>query len=358
MVSSIRDAHALLTSLSRVPELDAEKFRLTIEMANGEEKAYSIDQLWSQFEQHTITATLQCSGNRRKDMTVNARPAAGLQWGPGAISNATWTGVKLRDVLKDTGLAVDKMPEDVRHVQFLGAEAYGSSIPIEKVLDIFGDVMLVFEMNGKTLTPDHGYPLRVLVPGFVAARSVKWISKIMLSEDESTSQWQQRDYKCFGPNVQSRDVDWTAAPAIQEMPVQSVITNTRELSRHNTNHRSLLQVYGLEEDSVLLEGYAFAGGGRRIARVDISVNGGQSWQQAELLNQNLQQGSKSWSWTNWRFAAPKGVVSVGQSCIVKAVDEANNCQPEQFEPTYNFRGNLTNAWHRVTFKDESTKDAA
>jgi len=205
----------------------------------------------------------------------------------------------------------------------------------------------VYEMNGKPLTPDHGYPLRVLVPGYVAARSVKWISKIILSEDESSSQWQQRDYKCFGPNQGSKDVDWSTAPAIQETPVQSAIIKLEEISAHNANDRKLLQVYGLEEDSVLLEGYAFSGGGRRIVRVDISTDGGHTWKQAELLNQSNQKGAKAWSWTNWRFVAPRGAMS--QSCMVKAVDEANNSQPEQFEPIYNFRGNLTNAWHRVKY---------
>lgn len=333
----------------RVPELNADDFRLKIEMPDGEEKFYSVEQLRNQFKQHIITATLQCSGNRRRDMSENARPTAGLPWGSGAISNSQWTGVRLRDVLEDAGMSIDEISKDIKHIQFLGAEAYGSSIPVEKVLDNFGDVLLVYEMNGAPLTPDHGYPLRVLVPGYVAARSVKWISQITLSDEESHSQWQQRDYKCFGPNIQSKDVDWTTSPAIQETPVQSVITKLQELSSHDSGHRRLLQVYGLEEDSILLEGYAYAGGGRRIVRVDVSTNGGQNWQQAELLHQDEQQGCKAWSWTNWRFVAPKGSVSSGQACIVKAVDEANNTQPESFEAIYNFRGNLTNAWHSVKY---------
>lgn len=329
----------------RVPELNEDASRLTIELADGEEKVYSLHDLRNHFRSHTITATLQCSGNRRNEMSRNARQTAGLPWGIGAISNAEWTGVRLRDVLRDAGLSVDDPPDNVKHVQFLGSEAYGSSIPIEKVLDVYGDVMLVYAMNGEPLTPDHGYPIRVLVPGYVAARSVKWISKIILSDDESSSQWQQRDYKCFGPNQAAKDIDWATAPAIQETPVQSAITKISAISAHNTIDRKLLQVYGLEEDSISLVGYAFAGGGRKIVRVDVSTDGGASWKQAELLHQDRSKGSKSWSWTQWRLVAPKS--AVGRSCIVKAVDEANNTQPEQFEPIYNFRGNLTNAWHSV-----------
>lgn len=329
-----------------VPEVAEAGHKLTIELADGEEKEYSIEDLKAKFKEVSVTATLQCSGNRRKHMTDEARSTNGLQWNVGGISNAEWKGVRLRDVLADAGFDVDEAPDDIKHAQFMGAEAYGASIPIEKAVDKFGDVILAYEMNGKPLPPDHGYPVRVLVPGTVAARSVKWVNRIIMSEDESASQWQQRDYKCFGPNV-GGNPDWTTAPAIQEMPVQSAITSLRDISCHGTKDRKLLQVYGLEEDSVAVEGYAFSGGGRRIVRVDISADNGRSWHQAELLP-NDAAGKKAWAWQQWRWVLPKG--QAGRYFVVKAVDEAYNTQPDEYEPNYNFRGNLTSSWHRVGYR--------
>ena len=327
----------------RVPEIKSEDHKLTVELSNGEEKVYSMDDLRTKFKQHTITSTLQCSGNRRADMTAGSRQTNGLQWGVGAIGNAEWTGISLRDVLEDAGLSVNDPPENVKHAQFMGSEAYGASIPIEKAIDQRGDVILAFEMNGKPLPRDHGHPLRVIVPGNVAARSVKWVNKITVSEEESASQWQRRDYKCFGPNEGSKP-DWDSAPAIQEMPVQSAVTKLEDVK---TDDRKLLEVYGLEEDAVALEGYAFSGGGRKIVRVDVSADDGISWDQAELLPEDAR-GHKAWGWQRWKFIIPARLV--GKKFAVKAVDEAYNTQPDSFEAHYNFRGNLASGWHRLPYE--------
>ena len=332
-----------------VPNLDEAKYKLLVELYDGTEKQYTLNDLKEKFKAVSVTATLQCSGNRRRQMTEGSRPTNGLQWNVGAISNAEWTGVRLRDVLKDAGFPTDEWPEDVKHVQFIGAESYGSSIPIDKALDRCGDVLLVYEMNGKPLPPDHGYPIRVVVPGTVAARSVKWLNKIILSDEESTSQWQRRDYKCFGPNVGSSP-DWDSAPAIQETPVQSAIASLRAISAHSDKDSHLCQVYNVQEDSILLEGYAFSGGGRDIIRVDVSSDDGLTWHQAEILP-DQGNGAKNWAWRRWRWVTSRR--EAGKQFVVKATDEAYNSQPETYGPIYNHRGNLANAWHRVDYKDGS-----
>jgi len=332
-----------------VPETSLPNHTITIELPNGEERSYTLQDLKAKFPEVNITATLQCSGNRRKHMSEESRPANGLQWSVGGISNAVWTGVRLRDVLKDAGFPIDDLPDDAKHAQFMGAEAYGASIPIDKAVDKRGDVLLAYEMNGQPLPHDHGYPVRVLVPGTVAARSVKWVNRVVVSEEESSSQWQQRDYKCFGPNV-GGNPDWSSAPAIQEMPVQSAITSLRDISRHSAQDRDLLQVYGLEEDVVAVEGYAFSGGGRSIVRVDVSADGGRSWHQAEMLRdmKEGEGGHKAWTWTRWRWVIPRHMA--GKRFVVKAVDEAYNTQSGEYEPYYNFRGNLTSSWHRLEYR--------
>lgn len=316
-------------------------YKLVVEMNDGEEKEYTLQDLRSKFQEHTITAVLQCSGNRRSHMNTGSRQTQGLAWEVGAIGNAEWTGVRLRDVLKDAGLAVDDLPDDIKHAQFYASEAYGASIPIEKAVDKRGDVLLAYKMNGEDLPRDHGYPLRVVVPGHVAARSVKWVKRITASEEESQSQWQQRDYKCFGPNQGAQDVDWSRAPAIQELPVQSAFTHIREMQ--GTDER-LNEVHGLQKDAACLQGYAFSGGGREIIRVDISADDGKTWRQAELLD-NQNRGAKVWSWKRWRLTIPKD--QVGCCFTVKAVDESYQAQPENHDNNWNFRGNLSTAWQRV-----------
>ena len=323
-----------------VPRLTENEHTLVVELEDGEEKEYTMSDLRKNFEQHKITATLQCSGNRRAHMTKGSRPTNGLQWEAGAIGNAEWTGPRLKDVLADAGFNVADPPKEVQHVQFVGAEAYGASIPLSKAIDPRGDVILACGMNGKDIPPDHGFPLRVIAPGHVAARSVKWINRVIMSEEESTSQWQRRDYKCFGPNDTEKP-NWEMAPAIQETPVQSAIT-----------HMHLEKTKGEAQD-VVIEGYAFSGGGRKIIRVDVSTNDGRTWDQAEIDFDPVNNGINHWSWKRWKYTVPENKM-VGATVVVKAVDDAYNVQPEHHEPTHNLRGNLTAAWHRVKYDPQKS----
>ncbi|KAK2055169.1 hypothetical protein LY76DRAFT_637968 [Colletotrichum caudatum] len=342
-----------------VPQVDdISDYTLKIELLDGSVKEYTIDDLKTKFKPATVVAVLQCSGNRRSDMTRNARKTNGLQWNVGAISCAEWQGAKLSDVLADAGLPVQQAmtgDSEAKHVQFSALEAYGASIPIESALDPRGDVLLAYSMNGKPLPRDHGYPLRALVPGHVAARSVKWLSHITISDEESHSQWQRKDYKCFGPNETSPD--WDRAAPIQEMPITSAIT-TVSLGDWRTAKKDMES--GLKKDGgreASLRGYAYSGGGRRIVRVDVSLDNGSTWDQAELLDEHeaapSKAGHRSWAWKRWRY---KGVIPLGEpgdgdkrcsTLLVKATDEAYNSQPESYEAIYNQRGNLANAWHRL-----------
>jgi sulfite oxidase len=328
-------------------ELEEKNFRLVVELPDGAESAYSLADLRNRFKEHIITATLQCSGNRRAHMNAgSSEDTSGLPWDVGGISNAEWTGVRMVDVLEDAGFEASGSLGDVRHVQFTGAEAYGASVPIEKVLDRFGDVLIVYSMNGKPLPRDHGFPLRALVPGTVAARSVKWLNRISLSSEESTSQWQRRDYKCFGPNERTNP-DWNGAPAIQETPVQSAITSMQHIkgnSQKNGSNNSSGNEKSDNEDYIHLQGYAYSGGGRRIIRVDVSPDDGKTWQQAELT-QAEEKGQKSWSWRRWSHSLPSK--SLNGNVCVKATDDGYGTQPESFEANWNLRGNLATSWHKI-----------
>ncbi|KAL5601225.1 hypothetical protein BROUX41_006023 [Berkeleyomyces rouxiae] len=363
-----------------VPVIDKpDEHSLTIELADGETVTYTLAELKQKFRPLTIDATLQCSGNRRNHMTKEAGPTNGLQWTTGGISSATWTGVRLADVLADAGYPVASVrsgtidpPDDARHVHFAALEAYGASIPMSVAIDPRGDVLLAYEMNGEPIPRDHGYPLRALVPGHVAARSVKWLNKIVLSDEESYSQWQRKDYKCFGPNV-GKKPDWESAPSIQEMPVTSAITS------------AVLADAGATPDArqVAVSGWAYSGGGKAITRVDISLDGGATWAQADLLDddrcnntkQNHTGSGRTWAWKRWTYTGsvplapaastepstslsfPRGADAADAAAdapfrcspdiVVKATDETYNTQPQAQSSIYNARGNLATAWHRV-----------
>lgn len=338
--------HLWVPNLSPV---ERQKFKVTLERLDGEESAFTLDDL-DRMEQHTVTVTLQCSGNRRSHMGHDS-PVSGLPWSAGAISTATFTGPLLSDVLEKAGVGLKSTPKlgdlgpEELHLQASGLEGYGASIPLLKALDPRGDVMLATVMNGYPIPRDHGSPVRLVVPGIVAARSVKFLSRLRISEEESQSQWQRRDYKSFGPNETQRTADWDSALAIQETPINSAVTNIEE--------KYAVKGEGIDgHDSVVLSGYAFAGGGRGVARVDISVDGARTWSQAKILRDNAQ-GHGRWAWTRWRHEVDRLEIERGGEVVVKAVDSSYNVQPESHAGIHNFRGNLANAWHRVPYPQTS-----
>lgn len=320
-------------------------FRLVIEGV-GEGVAFSMEELRNEFPIHHVTSTIQCAGNRRMEMS-NVKPVKGLSWGVAAIGTATWTGVKLADVLAKCGNGMDEDGdhEDRQHVQFEGLDkgvdgaGYGASIPIANATDPRKDVLLAFEMNGQDIPRDHGYPLRVIVPGTVGARNVKFLHKIRISKEESTSFWQRKDYKGFPPNVDynTKNFEQVAGPSIQELPVQSAIIEPK--------HGACL-----EDDMLTVKGYAWSGGGRGIIRVDVSIDGGRNWLQAELDPIALEQKqNRAWAWTPWEITFDVSdehhLDELDIRC--KAVDNSYNCQPDTISPIWNMRGVLNNAWHQI-----------
>ncbi|POM67027.1 Sulfite oxidase [Phytophthora palmivora] len=363
-----------------VPEVDIDKYTLKITgvgVDSQKQLEFTLDDLKSKFKHHTVTTTVQCAGNRRAEMS-GVKQVNGLSWDTTALSTANWTGVLLSDVLASIGITDEdsrhgececEVGENmeacddcnaavIQHVQFEGLDAdtegnpYGASIPVATALDPRKDVLLAFEMNGETIPRDHGYPLRVIVPGTVGARNVKFLHRIVLSSEESPSFWQQRDYKGFPPNVDySRTDYWKfAGDSIQELPVQSAITEPKNGSVHLVDDVS-------DSSIVTVKGYAWSGGGRNIIRVDISVDGGKTWTPAELHESGKRQKyNRAWAWTPWELdvEVPPGTKKLDIMC--KAVDASYNVQPDTIAPIWNMRGVLNNAWHRVHVSVEESDE--
>ncbi|XP_073830664.1 sulfite oxidase [Musca autumnalis] len=327
-----------------VPVIDVKTYELEVEVetdkagANKNQKVLSFDDIKA-LPKHSVTAAIMCGGNRRSEMT-EVKSVKGLSWGAGAVGNAKWSGARLRDVL----LAMGVQPNENLHVILEGADLdptsnpYGASIPLSKALDERGDVILAYEMNDKPLNRDHGYPIRVIVPGTVGARNVKWLTRIVVADHESNSHWQQNDYKGFSPSTDWDTVDFTKSPAIQAMPVTSAICTPLPGEKVKVTADGFVEV----------RGYAWSGGGRRIVRVDLTADKGKSWHVAALEQENEPDG-RHYGWSLWTARIPVDAKLKGQEVEIwsKAVDSAYNVQPESFANIWNLRGVLSNAYHRV-----------
>ena len=310
-----------------IPQIDTDTYRLTVGGAVGDTIELSLADLKARFPETRVTAVMQCAGNRRADMLPVA-PVSGDPWAPGAIGNAAWTGVRLADVL---AAAVVDAAADL-HVAFEShdriAEAghpFGASIPLAKALA--PETLLAWAMNGEALTPEHGHPLRVVVPGFAGVRSPKWLARITVQDRPSDKPMQADDYKLFPPDVTAETADPARGMTIEGMPLNSAICEPARGA-------------ALKAGRHLVRGYAIASD-RAVARVDVSGDGGRTWAQARIEHD----GAAPYAWTFWEIGLD---LTTGEhELAVRAWDQAGQTQPADPDDTWNYKGYLSAAWHRV-----------
>lgn len=311
-----------------VPEVDAGSWRLRVHGLVGEALELSLDDLRDGgLPRREIAATLQCAGNRRAGL-IAVRDIPGEEpWGPGATGTATWGGVALADVL-----ARARPRAGAAHVAFVGrdrseeaepAQRFGSSIPLEKALR--PEVLLALDMNGEPLPPVHGAPVRAVVPGYIGARSVKWLDRIELRAAPWDGWFQHVAYRLLTPEQEP-------APgrglALGEVALNADVLVPGDGAR-------------LRPGRVEVRGYAFAGGERYVARVDVSADGGTAWQTADL-DDDLGR----WAWRLWR--AEMTLEPGEHEIVARAWDSAAASQPERPGPLWNPKGYVNNAWGRIT----------
>lgn len=311
-----------------VPEVDPAAFRLAVDGLVRRPLSLSLEELRRDFPAVEVPATLQCAGNRRDEL-IRVRPVPGeTPWSAGAIGHARWRGVPLAAVLEAAGVAAG-----AAHVAFAGMDrvekrgerfAFGASIPLAKARD--PRVVLAWEINGAPLPPEHGFPLRVVVPGYIGARSVKWVGSIRVREAPSDNYYQARSYKLFPPGVGPEEADWSRGLMLGELSLTSVMGRPRAGEE-------------VAAGLVAVRGYAMAGGDRTVERVEVSADGGRSWTVAE------HEPAPPGVWSLWRvdLELPEGE----HELVCRAWDSAANTQPERVEPLWNFKGYMNNAWHRV-----------
>ena len=289
-----------------VPQIETAGWRLRLEGAVREAHDWSLADL-RQLPATTIPATLECAGNSRVFLVPKVK---GTQWELGAVGNAQWTGVSLGEVLRQAGVK-----EGALEVILEGADSgtiseapkpagkihYARSVPLGKAL---GEVLLAYEMNGEPLTPSHGFPLRAIVPGWYGMAAVKWLQRIVVTDRPYNGYYQTVDYAFW-----QRDEAGVRLVPITEMQVKAAIARP-----------------GINEVIAAGKDYKIAGAAwtseAEIAKVEVSTNGGNSWQLASLGKEKERNCWQLWEY-DWSVPQAPG------RCVLmaRATDSRGRTQP-------------------------------
>lgn len=349
-------------AVPQVSDADVRSWQFTIEGLVDKPMTLTLAQLLT-LKQVTVPVTMVCAGNRRKEQNV-VRKGHGFNWGSAGVSTALFTGVLIHEVLKFA-----RPQSSAKYMCMEGADKlpnghYGTSIRLSVAMNPAMSVMLAHAMNGEPLRPDHGRPLRVVIPGQIGGRSVKWLKRIIITDKPSDNWYHIYDNRVLPtmitPEVIAEDKSWYLDEryALYNLNVQSVTCCPA--------HGELVRVD--PESDYTVRGYAYNGGGVRIGRVEISLDQGHTWKLAmidypedryreaspdsQLFGGKLDmpQRELSFCWCFWRVDIAVKDLSHAEDLVVRAMDESMNAQPRDMY--WNLLSMLNNCWHRVTITDE------
>lgn len=289
-----------------VPALDAKNWRLAV----GGQVARPLELTWEELDampQRTLLATLECAGNGRSFLS---KKAAGVPWGAGAVAHAEWSGVPLSAVLDLAGVDAGAV-EVVCTGADRGTEPdhpepmhFARGLPLAKARH--RDTLVALRMNGEPLTPSHGFPARLLVPGWYGVASVKWLTRLEASPVPFQGYFQTVKY-----TVQRRGASGPETVSIQGMAIKSEIVRPFAGERLGLGRQ---RVFGL----------AWAGE-EGVARVELSTDGGSTWYEAELLGPTA-----PYSWTMWEYLWE--VRTPGpQQLVSRAISASGRVQPTEHD---------------------------
>jgi DMSO/TMAO reductase YedYZ molybdopterin-dependent catalytic subunit len=296
------------------PNLDRASYQLHIDGAVRRPFALSYDQLRS-MPSETRVATLECAGNSRVFLVPQV---PGAQWELGAAGNAEWTGVPLRALLERAGLA-----DDACEIVLEGADrgspkeepvppcpiSYVWSLPLAKATQ--PEVLIAYQMNGRDLTPDHGFPARAIVPGHYGMASVKWITRIQVVREPFHGYWQTSDY-AYWALTDGKPV----RRALGEMKLKSEIARPRT---HET----------VAPDRIYtISGAAWAGE-IDVSEIGVSTDGGRTWVDAEFLDP-----ARRHAWRRWKFDWLTPNKSGRYTLLARAKDAGGMPQPDEHDPNF------------------------
>ena len=314
-------------------EIDADNWTLTFDGESVKApKTYTLQELKSKFRQHTYQLTLECGGNGRSEFNP---PAKGNQWTVGAVSCATWTGVRLRDLLEDVGIKGDAV-----YIGYHAADTHLSGdpkkepisrgVPMTKALQ--DETLIAFQMNGEDIPLAHGYPLRLVAGGWPASASGKWLNGISVRNKvhdgpKMTGTAYRVPCETVAPGDKVADEDMCI---IESMPVKSLITYPKSGATLKEGKR------------LNIRGHAWSGE-LEVAKMEYSIDFGSSWNSCSLeapINR------LAWQHFKASIAFPKkGYYEVWS----RATDSEGIAQPMVL-PGWNPKGYLNNACHRIAVK--------
>ena len=296
------------------PRVDVGQWRLTVDGEVANTLTLTLDDL-RRMPSVEVVSVLECAGNGRGFYEPSM---PGLQWGHGAVGNGRWRGVRLADVLKRAGLKASP-----KEVLFNGADVplgtmpdFQRSIPIAKALH--PATLLAYEMNGETLPVEHGFPLRVVVPGWAGDSWIKWVTSIKVLNRENDGFWMARAYRHPGKPVQpGRAVPPEAMQPVTSLRVKSVIAEPRGTGNVITADVG---------KPLVIRGTAWSGDAGPVTAVDVSVDAGRTWTPATMRrDQRTEFGWRLWE---YRWTPPREAY---YTILARARDAAGNTQPLEQE---------------------------
>lgn len=314
--------HYLLTHFD-IPFVDAAKWRLSVGGRVHQRLQLTLEQLRER-PRSTLAVTLECAGNGRA--RISPRPLS-QPWLVEAIGTAEWTGTPLGPILREAGLL-----EAAEDVVFTGIDSgtqggvlqhYERSLPIGVALG--DEVLLAYEINGQPLPPQHGWPLRLVVPGWYGMASVKWLRSITVLDREFDGYQQAQAYHFRG------EQDSTGIAVTRILPRALMVPPGEPDFMSRTRY--------LAPNPCLLEGRAWSGRAR-VTRVEVSIDAGESWMDARLGDP-----LSAFAWLPWTYAWDNPAIGEYELCV-RATDAAGNTQPTG--QNWSTEGVENNAVQRVT----------
>jgi len=317
-----------------LPEnIDINNWTLTIEGESVvKQKSYTLSELKSKFTHHTYQLTLECGGNGRNEFDP---PAKGNQWTVGAVHCASWTGVRLRDVLEDVGIKSNAVyigyhATDIHLSKDPEKEPISRGCPMSKALQ--DETILAFKMNGNDIPLVHGYPLRLVAGGWPASVSGKWVDRISIrNKVHDGSKMTGTSYKVpcepVAPGEKVKDEDMCI---IESMPVKSLITFPK--------NGAILK----KGKALKIRGHAWAGE-LEVAKMEYSIDFGSTWTTCSIENP-----INRLAWQH--FSATINFPQEGYYEVWARATDTNGLAQPMLLPGWNPKGYLNNACHRIAIK--------
>ncbi|PYK26286.1 MAG: sulfite oxidase [Verrucomicrobia bacterium] len=289
-----------------IPAIDRDAWWLRVEGEVEKPFAINYEQLL-EFESITVPVTLECAGNSRNFLEPKVK---GVQWGLGAVGTAEWTGVPLSILLDRAGVEANAsevilegtdggMLDDPKSPP--GKLRFARSVPLKKARH---DVLLAYKMNGSELPPEHGFPVRAIVPGWYAMASIKWLQRIIVTDEPFTGYYQTIDYAYW-----NRRAEVAELTPLTEMQIKAEIAKPAEGETVPAN------------SSVRVHGAAWTSDGE-ITKVELSTDGGSTWNETNLLSEPKLNAWRLWEF-NWQTPRTPGT----QTLIARATDSLGRTQP-------------------------------